>query len=135
MTDLAAWLIDAIAADERVARAVMDWHEAPIAHNLPWHTTPGDPRVIAWGLTCVAAASDRVVSEFIARHDPARVLAECAAKRAVVERYVYLADHGDSGDARWVLAALAQPYRDREGWRDEWATADPWTQEKPRPIP
>jgi len=49
-----------------------------------------------------------------------RVLAECAAKRAIVERYVYLAGHGDSGDARWVLAALALPYADRPGYRAEW---------------
>lgn len=55
----------------------------------------------------------------IARHDPARVLAECEAKRRIIERLHRLADAGYPGE--WppvddavpdVLCLLAQPYAD-----------------------
>jgi len=103
MTDLAAWLLEQIAEDERVARDA----GADAMMGGRWKAYP-------------EGAYNELQSTVLA--SSRRVLAECAAKRAIVERYVYLADHGDSGDARWVLAALAQPYRDRPGWRDEWAT-------------
>lgn len=60
------------------------------------------------------------VAEHIALNDPARVLAECAAKRAIVERYAYLLDHGDSGDYRWVLPMLAQPDANHPDFKPEW---------------
>jgi len=107
MTDLAAWLLAVIDNDEwnarqdRVSAEVDGWE---------WYVL--------------------------------RVLAECAAKRAIVEMfaetesvyraYVDAQDYLDSflSDTRIavealtpVLQALAQPYRDREGWRDEWEVA------------
>lgn len=54
------------------------------------------------------------------RHLPGRVLAECEAKRRIVERYAHLHDHGDSGDAQWVLPLLALAYADHPDYREEW---------------
>lgn len=60
-------------------------------------------------------------AEHIARHDPARVLAEVDAKRRIIEVAIGEMDHGDFGWA-WsqVLALLALPYADRPGYQDEW---------------
>lgn len=72
--------------------------------------------------------------EHAARHDPARVLAEVEAKRAVLRQYTELREQvrnpvsaenrsraralqGEIGD---LLRLLALPYADRVGYRDEW---------------
>lgn len=52
-----------------------------------------------------------------------RILAEAAAKRAIVERCVYCMEHEDYGHwlAAEALRLLAQPYRDHPDYRQEWA--------------
>lgn len=57
--------------------------------------------------------------------DPARVLADCAALRAVVGLPVEGLTLDPFEDAapeihQQILRILAQPFRGREGWRDEW---------------
>jgi hypothetical protein len=83
-------------------------------------------------------------ADHIARHDPARVLAECAAKRAIVEEHqpVDYTSMGmespnachicgiDAGMGEWewlrdswpcpTLRALAAVYADHADYRDEW---------------
>ena len=49
----------------------------------------------------------------LARHDPARVLAECEAKRQIVQ------NAQDPGDDLFV-AILALPYADHPDYREEW---------------
>lgn len=58
------------------------------------------------------------VADHIARHDPARVLAECEAKRRIVE----WASDGE-GEFHWstVLAPLAAVYADHPDYREEWS--------------
>jgi hypothetical protein len=51
---------------------------------------------------------------------PARVLAECEAKRRIVERWRYLIRHGDTGLLEWVAKVLALPYADHPDYPDEW---------------
>jgi hypothetical protein len=51
----------------------------------------------------------------IARWDPARVLAECAAKRRIVE--MYAGQHGQP----YVLHFLTLPYAAHPDYRQEWA--------------
>jgi hypothetical protein len=70
--------------EERAVRDVLAWAEAPRDHLRPWHITPADPRIIAWGLTVVGAANTPVLAEHIARWNPARVLADSSAKRRIV---------------------------------------------------
>lgn len=71
------------------------------------------------------------VATHIARHDPARVLAECEAKRAIVEL------HADAGGCTtctdgdylglvddWpceTLRLLTRPYVDHPDYREEWS--------------
>lgn len=65
----------------------------------------------------------------IARHDPARVLAECAAKRKIIAEC--REDHEDSltrNDdtdelASLVLYALATVYKDHPDYREDWSSA------------
>jgi len=56
----------------------------------------------------------------IARHDPARVLAECEAKRRIVELFPSPApvDSWDEAGER-VLEMLALPYADHPDYREE----------------
>jgi hypothetical protein len=59
------------------------------------------------------------------RWSPARVLADCEAKRRIVEDYLaQLNSHQSGWDARtprdYPLRALALPYADHADYRDEW---------------
>jgi hypothetical protein len=71
--------------------------------------------------------------EHIARHDPARVLAECEAKRRIVEHWKstveWAEDPGcDSPDRYLMVAAglyeamrhLAEPFADHPDYQPEW---------------
>jgi len=88
-------------------------------------------------------AASGVYAERIARHDPARVLAEVAAKRRILERHAGFdfpcnPDDGP-GDYAWTPSCdcchepwpcpdvrdVAAPYADRKGRKDEWAVAAP----------
>jgi hypothetical protein len=114
--DLAAWLLaddGPIAEDERWARDALmkgDWNGAMRLHDYR------EP-----------------VGQHIARWNPARVLAECAAKRIIIRETAGAGDavavHPNPADVEpWaesmdiILRALAEPYAGRAGWRDEWAT-------------
>lgn len=60
----------------------------------------------------------------IARHDPARILAEVSAKRALLE--MVLADQNTNGgknSSQWnqVMRLLALPYRGHPQYRKSWA--------------
>lgn len=62
----------------------------------------------------------------IARHDPARVLAECEAKRQIIEWHDPAHDPCDAHDAEFksipcdTLKALAQPYADHPDFDPSW---------------
>lgn len=70
---------------------------------------------------------DPVDSEHQARWPPARVLAECEAKRKTIEHINEQHDsaHGEPGSflpPEWaeILKILALPFADRPGYRPEW---------------
>lgn len=84
-------------------------------------------------LPAVAIASAQEVKSGAAAHiacfDPARVLAECEAKRRIVHEFTGESPHAnydDCGDEcvgnalHWVLRVLAQPYADHPDYREEW---------------
>lgn len=106
--DLSVWLLEAIAEDEKVAREQRRFEQY----------VDGTGRMFAVSHALVGLA-------------PHRAVAECEAKRHIIERYQQvLADSlaaGLVGDVREeyegeVLRWLALPYADRPGYRaDSWA--------------
>lgn len=69
------------------------------------------------------------VAVHIARHDPARVLAEVNAKRAILEEHAPVVDGAQSG-WKWhagseavsgqIVRLLGLPYADHPDYREEW---------------
>lgn len=122
--DLVAWLRAQLDEDERVAKD---------ATSGPWSAVESYPD--AWvinGPTYNIASEGRDGdissgdSTHIARHDPARVLAEVAAKRRIIDEHLPI-DPCDAHDAALrsipceTLRLLASVYAGRPGWREEWA--------------
>jgi hypothetical protein len=122
--NLDEFLLARIAEDKRIATdaARAGGRETWTAADLPGSAPPHD-----------------LTAEHVLRHDPARVLAECAAKRRLVlacrdvrpdysflgERPTGLADFplapGDQHQlAAVALALLALPYGDHSDYRSEW---------------
>ena len=105
------FLLARIAEDEAVAREAMP---------SPWTRSAG--RVWS-GASEVSAFTGTGTLDHVARWDPARVLAECAAKRGVVEE---CRDAIARGESKWlagrvVLPLLARGYADHPDYRPEWA--------------
>jgi hypothetical protein len=105
-TPLASWLLDRIEADEAAARAV------PATETYRVESS-------------AAGASPWLLADHYRRHDPARVLAQCAAYRRIVE----LHHEGPAGSCETcsgeylpcsTLRALASIYADAPGFREEW---------------
>jgi hypothetical protein len=129
MDDLVTWLGEQIDEDRRVALSVDE-------DDLVWEWSENAENVRSAGGSYVACGpwDGDVYAEFaqhISRWDPTRVLAEVAAKRAILDEYApalkYWNETGGwdgSEDALkmlvGVLRALALPYRDRPGWKPEW---------------
>jgi hypothetical protein len=143
VSDLVEFLRAALDEDEQVARVA--------AHGGRWRYETGDS-VGAWTLydehwniasmttydTESYNYAERMpvfrpptyidpdaIGGHIARHDPARVLADVAAKRAILELHADGTEPvpglGISHNGR-VVRLLAQPFAGRPGWREEWAT-------------
>lgn len=131
------FLLARIAEDEAAARA------AEASAVSPW-TDERDEDVIDAGGSSLMDYADlrRGTPAHIARHDPARVLAECAALRAVVELHrpwatgypeitacfscgpmfdeKFRAEAYGEGWPCLTLRALAAVYADHPDYREEW---------------
>ncbi|MDG4749324.1 DUF6221 family protein [Micromonospora sp. WMMD718] len=145
MDDLVTWLREQLDEDERAARkaaAVCGCHPPATRWLFSEESTDGrilvvddphpDPRrrlARRWNRTF----DGLFMAEHIARHDPARVLAEVDAKRRILDFLEY--DRVDVSQAAGppitvpgqrpaiahpVLCMLALPYAGRPGYRDEW---------------
>lgn len=147
---LADFLLARIAEDERAARECAKvypspWevsdrgHSAKVVADAPnfHHVVDLDQGQIPVGT--VEWLGDAI--EHVARHDPARMLAECEAKRRIIAEHSDERDHGngrithtgvcdtcgeDVGrdvDDQYpcrTLQLLALPYADHPDYRDEW---------------
>jgi hypothetical protein len=121
VSDLVTWLRAQLDEDERVARAVAGsgrWVKySEGGDGAAIETEPGgDPGAII---------GDDAMATHIARHNPARVLAEVEAKRSILEMHEEGDKHGDCAIcfAVWpcgTLKALAWPYADRPGYDEAW---------------
>ena len=130
--DLAEWLLERIAEDEEVARAAAEQAQR-------WR---GKPPVADWsvvlrdygGIEVWEAGGDEgdgidSITEHMERWDPARALAECEAKRRIVEKHSFgWVEHGAyrtciEDNYEWpchTLRLLALPYADRDGYDPAW---------------
>jgi NADPH-dependent ferric siderophore reductase len=138
--DLVAFLREQLDADERIARA---------ATPGPWEQDPERAGSLTsaeywYVVDCSGTPAAGENAEHVARHDPARVLAEITAKRAIVDEHAP-DRHGDcqvcadeeefdedsEGNGSWsrsakrapcrTLRLLAVPYAGVDGYRPEWA--------------
>ena len=128
MTTLVEFLLARIAEDEAVARSVIAARTRPRSGppKAWWMTGPG--LSVQDGGASAVARSSAPVSEHIARHDPARVLAECEAKRKIVElaRIWIDSDRTDTyavasrQELAGVLHQMVVPYRDHPDCDPKW---------------
>ena len=151
MDELARWLGQQLDEDERIAQATAWCWSAQIDNS--WTARPPRDEEEGWtvwskGSALMASGLEEADAQHIAAHDPARVLREIDADRALVAAYeqacrkrTEIADEhwgaaGPSGGLsaveRWkehdaVAEALkphvlrrAAVYADRPGYRDDW---------------
>lgn len=121
--DLAQWLLEQVAEDERIALEVLDGGGLVDPQSYGWQADSagfGDPDYGAL-IMCM---------KFAARWRPRAVLAECEAKRKIVAEAVRT--HKPSGAYGWdegysegawemaqtALRLLALPFADRPGYRE-----------------
>ncbi len=107
MSDLVEFIRARLDEDEALARGV----------ESSWRCISGTGEIVASdgkATEVCAEAHWEGVGEHIARHDPARVLREVEAKRALLD--LQASDH-DS----WFLPWLALPYSDHPDYRSEWS--------------
>lgn len=131
-SELAAWLLQVLKEDESGANTAAkvngsaEW-TSPDDADYVYTVTDGNPYPVACG------AYDFMVDgtkRFIARHDPASVLADVEAKRAVVANCITWIegepenawyDGGRPQDlADQTLRLLGSGYAGRRGYLDEW---------------
>lgn len=147
MSELVDWLRAQLAADERDALCATfcDPEDSASGDFTEWHVDAPNPRwpvaVNVANGTAIVAAGYNGAYEHIARWDPARVLAEVAAKRRILAMHAHVPPPGYvpgsgigcqvcsrdpvGGDLQpdgWcsTVRLLALPYAGRDGWREEW---------------
>jgi hypothetical protein len=145
--DLASWLLDCIAEDERAALTGWfghPWAEGPLPDGAVWRANYEKilqiPAKNQRGRELIAQCGWADVSRagHIARWHPRRVLTECDAKRRaiglhkaqLVGGYQRCAECGPCVDCAWdghpddspceTLRLLALPYDDCPGYLEEW---------------
>jgi hypothetical protein len=131
MDELVQWLRAQLDEDERIARdAGGAWMEVPDTNwvlTAPVPLTEWKPPDSDRNVGVIPREWDR---SHIIRHDPAQVLREVDAKRAVVNRYAEIADSDIDmpNDPEYayanaygeVVRHLAVAYADRAGYLDAW---------------
>lgn len=114
---LAEWLTAQLDREEAAARA---------ATPGPWKLSEPQGNWI-WPHVCNTYGSERVNAEHIAYWDPARVLADIAAKRGIVAEYVAIKEARLPAIIQIIevalfrcLRLLAQPYAGQSGFDPAW---------------
>lgn len=132
-TALSDFLLARIAEDERDAREAGDfgrrWVSAPNNYDAgsveAVDAPPGETGIVVYD----EGRPHENQARHIARHDPARVLAECEAKRRIVTQVTEAADYDESIGEAWsqtaiagwaALGHLAAVYADHSDYQLEW---------------
>lgn len=146
MDDLLAFLRARVDDDERLARTAAEgisvWHDGSVGET--WATDRGlvfGAKVALWD--CEGADSlcmPEATAAHVARHDPARVLADVVAKRKIIDGIQMCrpcgegrrcVQHDSSAGSPTItrpahpvdeqlVRLLALPYADNPGYREEW---------------
>lgn len=138
---LSEFLLARIAEDEAVARAATEgpWECANVHQSYRVQTVKRcgaspEPLAITMDSEGLSDSIDATDGEHVARWNPARVLAECEAKRRIVMLHHCAPAVGEPWDPVCTvegygvttpndcdtLRALALPYADHPDYRDEW---------------
>jgi len=113
---LTEFLLARIAEDEAFARTAMgDGDGWWASWNRPWDD--GQHRDLAVDGVRLATLPTSI-DEHVCRHDPARVLAECAAKRKIIAEC--RSTKTPVGYSYLTLTYLALPYADHPDYLPEW---------------
>lgn len=120
---LAEFLLARIAEDEAAARAGFSSQADP--ENGWGYGGYGSPTALT---PHVGIIHEAVQAAHIIRWQPARVLADCKAKRQIVERFARAESerwtrgyvHGTAASLKDVLCDLALPYASHPDFRPEW---------------
>lgn len=126
--DLAQFLRERLAEDERIARAACWDEQSDVWTARPPQKSYERYTVVDYlddGVVAVTPenADDDGVGRHIAAWDPARVLAEVEAKLGVLETcqtFLHENENGPDPCARGVLRSLARPYRRRPDFDPAW---------------
>ena len=134
--DLVAFLKERLDEDERAAQAASPgpWSVRVAEDGRADVYAPASARLksLGFGRAAVAVETDGVGAvsaadaDHIARWDPARVLAEVAAKRAILDRMVEVMGDSINWDFRSrdlaedTVRAVAQPFAGRAGFDPSW---------------
>ena len=130
MDDLIAFVTARLDEDEAAAKAAARKRNAPWrseklqtdlagrVNNSPEGASPSER-----DRGFVASTNSRSIADHIARHDPARVLREITAKRAVIRRYEDAAFGAeDTVNVLYlVVSDLSGCWSDHPDYRQEWA--------------
>ena len=133
--DLVGFLLARLSEDEASARACTEvfpapWDVSERGHSATVRADEPNFRIVAeleQSDSIDGWLGDRL--DHIARHDPARVLAEVAAKRRIVGMLSSIVPAKETNPiksedavalADWTLRLLALPYADHNDYRQEW---------------
>ncbi|MFG3276210.1 DUF6221 family protein [Streptomyces luteogriseus] len=131
MEDLVGWLRAQLDTDERIARAATlgPWVQSGIG-DYGWTVDFGRPGA---GVETADTEQGLADADFIAAHNPTRVLREIDAKRQALRMAEQATEQAESRDylvngpakmmlvcLKPVLRHLATVYADRSGYRKEW---------------
>ena len=125
MDELVRWLGEQLDEDERIARAATlgPWVQSGIG-DYGWTVDFGRPGA---GVETADTEQGLADADFIAAHDPARVLREIDAKRDLLRFAEGIHDHhetfttGVASRLEKTLRLFALAYADHPGYRSEWA--------------
>lgn len=140
MTDLVEWLLARITEDEAVATQAAEAVGSTWGHSRWGSSVYDDATGGVFAVGPAGESLDEPARAHICGWDPARVLAECAAKRQLVALHsdddelgahecpdsvrTHPANHNTGFELICLtLKLLAQPYKDQPGWQPEWNIA------------
>lgn len=128
--DLADFLLARIAEDEATARAAAaDVITMGRSDGQTWHARDYEYEGIGvngWPDEGKSGGERTPVTDQITAWSPARVLAECEAKRRIVARHAVCAPNYDEGNRLetrvldWTMRLLALPYADHPDYDESW---------------